>query len=109
MYRFKFAKPSHLVAEILVVAALLLTLLPARARIGVQYQMQLGNPSGATANTNNHNNFLILRTVQAIDYNDTLGEPNWTSWNLTASDIGSSGRSPAFYTDTNLPSGFTRV
>jgi len=71
--------------------------------------MQLGNPSGATLDTNNHNHFLIQRTVQAIDYNNALGVPNWASWNVTASDIGSSGRSPSFYTDTNLPSGFTRV
>ena len=72
-------------------------------------QMQLGNPSGATADTNNHDHYLIQRTVEAMDYSDNLGEPVWVSWDLTANDVGSSGRSPAFYTDTNLPPNFYRV
>ena len=36
------------------------------------------------------------------------GEPNWASWDLTASDLGSSERGD-FETDTNLPSGFIEV
>ncbi|HZL42946.1 MAG TPA: DNA/RNA non-specific endonuclease, partial [Verrucomicrobiae bacterium] len=47
--------------------------------------------------------------VESIDYDDDLGEPNWVSWDLTAGDIGSSGRSPDFFTDTTLPSGFYQV
>ena len=77
--------------------------------IDVSLQMQLGNPSGATANTNNHDHFLIQRTVEAIDYSDNLGEPNWTSWDLTAGDVGGSGRNSSFYTDTNLPANFYHV
>ena len=79
----------------------------AHAYIDINLQMQLGNPSGATADTNNHNHFLIQRTVEALDYNDTLGEPNWASWDLTAGDIGTNSRS-TFVTDTNLPPNFTR-
>ncbi|HTS16317.1 MAG TPA: DNA/RNA non-specific endonuclease [Verrucomicrobiae bacterium] len=71
--------------------------------------MQLGNPSGATNDPNNHAHYLIQRTVEAIDYADQYGVPNWVSWDLTASDIGSSGRSSSFYTDTTLPSGFYEV
>jgi endonuclease G len=89
--------------------ALFATIPPASAVIDATLQMQLGNPSGATTDTNNHNHYLIQRTVEAIDYSDTLGEPNWASWDLTASDIGSSGRSPDFITDTNLPSDFYEV
>jgi DNA/RNA endonuclease G (NUC1) len=81
----------------------------ARAIIDATLQMQLGNPSGATTDPNNHNHYLIQRTVEAIDYSDSLGEPNWASWDLTASDLGSSGRSPDFITDTSLPSGFYEV
>ena len=81
----------------------------AGASIGVSWQMQLGNPSTASADTNNHDHYLIQRAVEAIDYNDRLGEPNWVSWDLTVSDIGSSGRSSSFYTDTNLPPNFNRV
>ncbi len=79
------------------------------ATIDASLQMQLGNPSGASADTNNHTHYLIQRTVEAIDYNADLDEPNWASWDLTASDIGSSGRSPDFFTDTNLPAGFYPV
>ena len=81
----------------------------ASAVIDATLQMQLGNPSGATTDTNNHNHYLIQRTVEAIDYSDALGEPNWASWDLTAGDVGSATRSTTYYTDTNLPPNFTRV
>ena len=84
-------------------------LLPASATIGLAYQMQLGNPSNAATNPANTNHYLIQRTVEAIDYNATLREPNWASWDLTAGDVGSSGRSSSFFTDTNLPPGFYEV
>ncbi len=84
-------------------------LFQAQAYIDVTLQMQLGNPSGATADTNNHNHYLIQRTVEAIDYSDNLGGPVWASWDLTAGDVGGSGRNSTFYTDTNLPSDFYRV
>jgi DNA/RNA endonuclease G (NUC1) len=78
------------------------------ATIDASLQMQLGNPSGAIVDTNNHDHYLIQRTVEALDYSDNLGEPNWASWDLTASDIGSSGRSD-FLTDTTLPPNFNWV
>ncbi|MEA3189131.1 MAG: endonuclease mitochondrial [Chthoniobacter sp.] len=99
--------PRHrVVSFISVVFILLLAGLSARAAIGTALQMQLGNPSNASADPNNHAHYLIQRTVEAIDYNDSLGEPNWASWDLTASDVGSSGRSATFYTDTTLPASF---
>jgi DNA/RNA endonuclease G (NUC1) len=81
----------------------------AEAYIDATLQMQLGNPSGATSDTNNHDHYLIQRTVEAIDYSDNYGEPTWVSWDLTAGDVGSSGRSPDFYTDPTLPSDFYAV
>jgi uncharacterized repeat protein (TIGR01451 family) len=81
----------------------------ASAVIDATLQMQLGNPSSATADTNNHDHYLIQRTVEAIDYSDNYGEPNWASWDLTASDLGSSGRNSSFYTDANLPANFYHV
>jgi len=85
---------------------ILLAVAPAQATIGVQYQMVLGNPSNATADTNDLDHYLIQRDVEALDYNDTLRQPNWASWNLTTADTGSSGRSSNFYLDTNLPPNF---
>jgi endonuclease G len=89
--------------------ALLFYVVQADAFIDSTLQMQLGNPSGAIVDTNNHDHYLIQRTVEAIDYSDNLGEPNWASWDLTSGDIGHSGRSSSFFTDTNLPSDFYQV
>ncbi len=84
-------------------------LFQARANIDVDLQMQLGNPSGAIADTNNLNHYLLQRSVEAIDYDDHLGGPVWASWDLTAGDVGGSGRNSTYYTDTNLPPNFYRV
>ena len=81
----------------------------AQATIDITLQMQLGNPSGAIADPNNHNHYLVQRTVEALDYSDVLGEPVWASWDLTAADIGNATRSTKFFPDTNLPSGFYEV
>jgi endonuclease G len=79
------------------------------ATIDASLQMQLGNPSGSIVDTNNHAHYLIQRTVEAMDYSDNLGGPVWASWDLTAGDVGGSGRNSTFYTDTNLPTNFYRV
>ncbi|HEY1788370.1 MAG TPA: DNA/RNA non-specific endonuclease [Verrucomicrobiae bacterium] len=81
----------------------------ANAYIDATLQMQLGNPSGAGTDTNNHDHYLIQRTVEAMDYSDNYGEPVWVSWDLTSGDIGGSGRSPDFFTDPTLPSDFYAV
>jgi len=85
---------------------LLLGVAPALATIGVAYQMLLGNPSNATTDTNDHNPFLIQREVQALDYSDSLRQPNWAGWNLTIDDTGDSRRSPDFFVATTLPTNF---
>jgi DNA/RNA endonuclease G (NUC1) len=93
----------------LYILGLLLWASHASAIIDATLQMQLGNPSGAMADTNNHDHYLIQRSVEAIDYSDHLGEPVWASWDLTAVDVGSAPRSSSYYTDTNLPPDFYRV
>lgn len=72
-------------------------------------QMQLGNATGATADGTNHNHYLLQCAQYSFDFSDNLGEPNWVAWDLTSSDVGSSGRSSSFYADTRLPSGFYEV
>src|SRR2546423_15089624 len=81
----------------------------ADATTNVADQMQLGNPSGAIADTNNHNHYLIQRPVEALDYSDALGEPVWVSWDLTSGDVGNASRSGTYFTDTNLPPNFYAV
>ncbi len=98
---------SRFVMQLILSFVLLVSADLAHAYVDINLQMQLGNPSNATADTNNHTHYLVQRTVEALDYNDNLGQPNWASWDLTASDIGTNSRS-TFVTDTNLPPNFTR-
>ena len=65
----------------------------------------LGNPSKATADSGNRNNYLIERPQYVVSYNDSKGGPNWVSWHLKASDIGKEQRGE-FHPDNDLPSGF---
>lgn len=81
----------------------------ARATIGTSLQLQLGNPSNATASPTDTKNFLISRPQYALGYNNTTREPNWVGWHLTSADTGSSGRSSDFFQDTTLPAGFYQV
>jgi endonuclease G len=94
---------------LLLLSALFFSAPPAWSFIDVNLQMQLGNPSGAITDTNNHDHYLVQRAVQALDYSDNLGEPVWASWDLTAGDIGTNARSSSFFPDTNLPPNFYRV
>src|SRR5258706_2598716 len=88
-------------------AALLLSAVLASATIDSSLQMQLGNPSNATADANNHTHYLIQRTMEALDYNDTLGEANWASWDLTAGDANRAvARPDSLAAHTQPPSGF---
>ena len=80
-----------------------------RAALGTALQMQTGNPSGAAADAANHARYLISRAQYALDYNDTTRQPNWVAWDLTAADVGASGRSADFFVDTTLPAGVYRV
>ena len=101
--RKKITNDSLNLAVILLL--LLMIGISAHAKIGTEFQMQLGNPSNATTDMNNHSHYLIQRTVEALDYNDNLREPNWASWDLTTDDVGSSGRS-TFLQDSTLPGNF---
>jgi DNA/RNA endonuclease G (NUC1)/PKD repeat protein len=81
----------------------------AAAIIDASLQMQLGNPTGASADPSNHLHFLIQRSVESIDYSDTNGCANWASWDLTASDVGTINRSDAYTVDSSLPAGFRNI
>jgi hypothetical protein len=79
-----------------------------RATIDVTLQMQLGNASGAVVDPNNHQHYLIQRAQYALDYSDTIGGPNWVSWDFTSSDDGTTPRGN-YTTDNSLPSTFYHV
>lgn len=109
MYLVGWLSTRIRVSRSLASSFVLLGVLPAQALVGTAYQMQLGNPGNATADTNNHDHYLIQRPVQALDYNDARGQPNWASWDLSAADLGPVTRSTLFFVDTNLPANFYHV
>jgi len=88
---------------------LLLAAQVSQAKIGIEYQMQLGDPSDARPDRNNHEDYLIQRSVLAEDYDDEHGEPNWVSWDLTADDMGPAKRTPVFHPDSELPASFHHI
>jgi len=71
--------------------------------------MALGNPSSATNDPKNKNNFLIEKAQYVLSYNNSKGGPNWVSWHLDKSDIGKIPRLDAFRPDPALPAGFFSV
>jgi endonuclease G len=70
--------------------------------------LALGNPSNATDDVGNEDNFLMIKDQYCLSYNNTKGGPNWVSWHLTASDIGDEERGD-FRPDGSLPEDFNMV
>ncbi|HEX9060491.1 MAG TPA: DNA/RNA non-specific endonuclease [Clostridia bacterium] len=81
----------------------------ANAATGENDNMGLGNPSSATTSTSNANNYLMVKPQYTLSYNNSKHEPNWVSWHLCSSDIGSVSRQDSFRPDTTLPSGWYEV
>ncbi len=69
----------------------------------------LGNPSDATNNENNPNNYLIQLSEYALSYNRDKGIPNWVSWHLTSAWIGISDRQDDFKAYPDLPTDWYAV
>jgi len=69
----------------------------------------LGNPSQATNNLNNANNYLLERPQYALSYNREQGLANWVSWQLNKSWLGGIDRQDNFRPDDNLPSDWYKV
>lgn len=74
----------------------------------VNLNLALGNPSNATPDPNNPDNYLIARNQYVLSYDRDGGIPNWVSWHLSTADIGSTDRSD-FQPDPSLPQGWYRV
>jgi endonuclease G len=69
----------------------------------------MGNPSQATTDPRNDNNYLILRPQYALSYSRQKGTANWASWQLNASWFGSTPRQQNFKPDEDLPEDWYRV
>lgn len=71
--------------------------------------MLLGNPSAATTNVSNENNYLMDKTHYMLSYNRSKGTANWVSWHIDASSFGPGERQDDFRADPALPAGWYRV
>lgn len=76
---------------------------------GLAENLPLGNPSGATPDRTNRNNYLIERGAYTLSYNNDKGTANWVSWKITAENLGESLRRPEFRPDPGLPTGFRKI
>jgi|GEM_PF-1409644 len=77
---------------------------------GGSLHLALGNPSGATPDAAQPNNYLISRDQYALGYSRDRGTLLWASWHLGAEDLGDVQRyAGPFITDTALPAGWFRA
>jgi endonuclease G len=69
----------------------------------------LGNPSNATTDVANENNYLMLKPQYTLSYNRSRATANWVAWRLDNSWIGTVSRQDDFRPDESLPAGWYRV
>ena len=111
-WRFQHLRPVLIGIAAIGIAALLLSscsLLLKDPRVGQSDRNPnalLGLPSSATSF--NANDYLINRSQYVISYNRSKAIPNWASWQLNQSWLGSRPRIP-FEPDDTLPSGWEKV
>ncbi len=68
-----------------------------------------GNPSSATADVANENNYLMIKPQYSLSYNRSRAIPNWTAWRLDSTWVGSADRQDDYRPDTSLPAGWYQV
>lgn len=68
----------------------------------------LGNPSDATAGKTNYLNYL-MKAQYTLSYNRDRSTPNWVSWPVDKSWIGSADRQNDFRSDGSLPASWYHV
>ena len=73
------------------------------------FHLAFGNPSNATQDEANEDNFLVIGEGSVFSYNNSRGGVNWVSWRTTRDDVGSSIPRPDFRPDPRLPSWYNRI
>ena len=74
-----------------------------------QENLPFGNPSGATANDSNANNYLMESKFYTLSYNRDKNLANWSAWRLTKGDLGEASRQNDFRPDDRLPADWTHI
>lgn len=71
--------------------------------------LTMGNPSDATNNTSFPANYLMEKDQYVMSYHRDNGGPNWVSWHLDPSWLGTTPRQDDFRGDSSLPAGWYKV
>jgi len=87
-------------------AAILLNI---NAPFGSDNPLLLGNPSNATPDTANENNYLMFKPQYSLSYNRSKATANWVAWRLDTSWLGAAARQDDFRPDPALPAGWYQV
>jgi endonuclease G, mitochondrial len=69
----------------------------------------MGNPSGAVNDPYYYWNYLMVKTQYTMSYHRDRGTPNWVSWHLDPTWLGSTARQDDFRADATLPAGWYQV
>ncbi|MEQ1761872.1 MAG: DNA/RNA non-specific endonuclease [Pyrinomonadaceae bacterium] len=77
--------------------------------IPASVHLAFGNPSNATQDPANEDNFLVSREGSVFSYNNSRGGVNWVSWRTTRDDVGDSIPRPDFRPDPRLPKWYNRI
>ncbi len=101
---------ASLVRVLGVLTILFASTCPSWAKLGIDYQTALGNPTGASTDPLSRTNYLLARSQYALSYNDNTHQANWASWSYSTDDIGANvARTDKFAADTDLPIGYLRI
>jgi endonuclease G len=76
---------------------------------GDNSNMLFGNPSNATNSAAITENYLIDKKYYVISYSSSRATPNWVSWHLDETNIGSTPRQDNFAAFLGLPTGYYQV
>jgi endonuclease G, mitochondrial len=71
--------------------------------------LAMGNPSNAVTDTNFPFNYLMNKPQYALSYHRDNGTPNWVSWHLDTSWLGSAPRQNDYRADPAVPAGWYQV
>jgi endonuclease G len=71
--------------------------------------LALGNPSNATSEVSNENNYLMTKPQYSLSYSRATATPNWVAWRLQSAWIGTAPRQDDYRPDPDLPAGWYRV